>query len=104
MAPHGFRRHHRHRTEPLDHGSTVYRVAFSPDGTRVATGSDDGSARVSTPPPAHELSRLDHGSTVIAVAFSPDGTRVATGSDDGSARIFDATTGTELAASTTAAR
>ena len=30
----------------LDHGGPVCAVAFSPDGTRVATGSDDDSARV----------------------------------------------------------
>jgi WD40 repeat protein len=30
----------------LDHNGPVYAVAFSPDGTRVATGSDDGSARL----------------------------------------------------------
>jgi WD40 repeat protein len=30
----------------LDHGGAVNAVAFSPDGSRVATGSDDGSARV----------------------------------------------------------
>ena len=30
----------------LDHEDTVHAVAFSPDGTQVATGSDDRSARV----------------------------------------------------------
>jgi WD40 repeat protein len=29
-----------------DHGAPVRAVAFSPDGSQVATGSDDGSARV----------------------------------------------------------
>ena len=85
-------------------------VAFSPDGTRVATGSGKvlgasggGSARVFDAATGAEISRLDHDSPVYAVAFSPDGTRVATGSGkvlggrgDGSARVFDAATGAEI--------
>ena len=72
-------------------------AAFSPDGTRVATGSVDGSARVFDAATGAELARLDHDGEVNTVAFSPDGSRVATGSDDGSARVFDAATGAELA-------
>ena len=74
----------------------VNAVAFSPDGTRVATGSEDGSARVFDAATGAEISRLDHGGSVNTVAFSPDGTRVATGSEDGSARVFDAATGAEI--------
>ena len=71
-------------------------VAFSPDGTRVATGSGDGSARVFDAATGAEMCRLDHDGGVCAVAFSPDGARVATGSGDGSARVFDAATGAEM--------
>ena len=63
-------------------------VAFSPDGTRVAAGSSDRSARVFDAATGAELSRLDHEDSVLAVAFSPDGTRMATGSNDRSARIW----------------
>jgi WD40 repeat protein len=81
----------------LDHEAVVNAVAFSPDGTRVATGSYDDSARVFDTVTGTELARLNHDGDVNAVAFSPDGTRVATASDDRSARVFDAATGTELA-------
>ena len=77
----------------LDHDSAVNAVAFSPDATRVATGSADGSARVFDAETRAEVARFDHDSAVNAVAFSPDATRVATGSADGSARVFDAATG-----------
>jgi WD40 repeat protein len=63
----------------------------------VATGSEDGSARVFDARSGAELARLDHGGAVRAVAFSLDGTRVATGSQDRSARVFDAGSGQELA-------
>ena len=65
-------------------------VAFAPGGARVATASDDGSARVFDAATGAELARLEHGDVVRAVAFAPDGTRVATASQDGSARVFDA--------------
>ena len=71
----------------LDHEGGVSAVAFSPDGTRVATGSGDRSARVFDAATGAEISRLDHEGGVYAVAFSPDGTRVATGSRDRSARV-----------------
>jgi WD40 repeat protein len=80
----------------LDQEGPVIAVAFSPDGTRLATGSEDGSARVLNAATRAELCRLDHEGPVIAVAFSPDGTWVATGSEDGSARVLDAATGAEL--------
>ena len=80
----------------LDHKGLVQAVAFSPDGARVATGSDDRSARVFDAATGAEISRLDHDREVYAVAFSPDGTRVATGSGDRSARVFDAATGAEI--------
>jgi len=91
-----------HQVSRLDHDGPVWAVAFSPDGTRVATGSGDtmgrgnGSARVFDAATGAEISRLDHGGDVRAVAFSPDGTRVATGSEDNSARVFDAASGAEI--------
>jgi WD40 repeat protein len=73
----------------LDHDDKVSAIAFAPDGTRVATGSDDRSARVFDAATGTELTRLEHDDKVSAIAFAPDGTRVATGSDDRPARVFE---------------
>ena len=73
----------------LQHNGSVYEVAFSPDGSRLATGSDDSTARIWDAETGKELQRLEHDSSVNALAFSPDGSRLATGSDDSTARIWD---------------
>jgi len=69
------------------HDGAVSAVAFSPDGTWVATGSGDRSARVFDAATGAELCRVNHRGAVSAVAFSPDGTWAATGSSDYSARV-----------------
>ena len=81
----------------FNHDRRVTSVAFSPGGTRVATGSTDHLARVFDAATGAEQARLEHDGPVYAVAFSPDGTRIATGSDDRQARVFDAATGAEQA-------
>jgi WD40 repeat protein len=94
---------HRHpaTVARLDHGEPVVAVAFSPDGTRIATASCDwlrsGSARVIDAATGAEIWRLDGYGAVGAVAFSPDGTRIATASGSyGGARVIDAATGAEI--------
>jgi WD40 repeat protein len=74
--------------------SSVKAVAFSPDGTRLATASVDKTARIwdATTTGLQQL-QVRHDDSVGAVAFSPDGTRLATASKDKTARIWDARTG-----------
>jgi WD40 repeat protein len=72
-------------------------VAFSPDGTRLATASFDGTAKVWDAIKGQDLFALEgHTGGVSGVAFSPDGTRLATGSGDQTAKVWDATSGKEL--------
>ena len=68
--------------------AVVLDVAFSPDGTRLATGSAARGARVWDAASGQQLLEVRHDHQVTAVAFSPDGTRLATGSDDKTARVW----------------
>ena len=81
--------------------SPVYGVAFSSDGTLLATASKDKTARLWDPATGDCLRALTgHDGPVYGVAFSPDGTLLATASKDGTARLWDPATGDCLRALT----
>jgi len=78
----------------LQHESTVLAVAFSPNGTRVLTGSADGTARLWSATSGEALGvPMRHEDSVVEVTFSPDGALVLTGSGDGAAQLWSATSG-----------
>jgi WD40 repeat protein len=76
------------------HTESVDSVAFSPDGTTVASGSFDGTVRlweVATHRPIG-TPLAGHTNTVTSVAFSPDGTTLASGSLDDTVRLWEVAT------------
>jgi len=86
-------------TEPIltftGHTGSVYSVAYSPDSTKVLTGSFDHTARLWDAATGAHLRTFAHTAGVYSVAFSPDGTKVLTGAHtpDNTARLWNAATG-----------
>jgi eukaryotic-like serine/threonine-protein kinase len=82
---------------PIYHDRFVEFAWFSPDGTRVITGSGDstaGAGRVWDAVTGQPVTRpLTHDKALYHASFSPDGKRVVTASGDGTARVWDAQTG-----------
>ena len=67
----------------VGHELFVWSVAFSPDGTRLASGSGDETVRLWDVETGEEIATLrGHEHFVYSVAFSPDGTRLASGGPD----------------------
>ena len=78
------------------HSKPIRAVAFSPDGTRFVTASDDTSVRVWTSATGQPLLTIPHQFKVRSVVFSPDGKHLATGGENNHAHIWDARTGAEV--------
>ncbi|KIM56435.1 hypothetical protein SCLCIDRAFT_29581 [Scleroderma citrinum Foug A] len=80
------------------HTDNVTSVAFSPDGTRIVSGSDDRTVRVWDADGGVQIGSPLHGHTseVMLVAFSSDGTRIVSGSYDSTVRIWDADRGVQI--------
>jgi WD40 repeat protein len=82
---------------PLRHARAVLALAFSRDGEKLLTGSEDNTARLWNARTAGPLSgALAHESGVRAVAFSPDGQVVLTESGRESAQLWSVRTGWPL--------
>jgi hypothetical protein len=66
-------------------------VAFSPDGSRIASASEDRSVKIWDAAMGEEVLTLKgHADTIGGVAFSPDGSRIVSASSDGTVRVWDA--------------
>ncbi|WP_437755147.1 nSTAND1 domain-containing NTPase [Sorangium sp. So ce1389] len=75
------------------HDGPVSSSAFSPDGRRTVTASDDRTARVWNVDGSdkdHPLILRGHEGPLSSARFSPDGRLIVTASTDGTARVWNA--------------
>jgi WD40 repeat protein/serine/threonine protein kinase len=72
-----------------DHINPVLSVAWSPDGSTIASGDNDGNVYVWKTTGRKTFFRYQgHKGPVNAVAWSPDGTRIASASSDGTVHVW----------------
>lgn len=76
------------------HTGWVWSAAWSPDGSRIASASGDGTAQVWDALSGDHLTiYYGHNNSVYAVSWSPDGRRIASAGYDKSVQVWDATFG-----------
>lgn len=72
------------------HGVSVYTVAFSPDGQRLASGGNNNEAILWNVANRNQPTDFrGHTKSVMSVTFSPDGKYLASASHDGFVRLWD---------------
>src|SRR5947199_377104 len=77
--------------------SSVFTVAWSQDGKRLALGYADGSVQVYNATNGKiDFTARGHSGHVWALAWSPDGKRLASASWDRTVQIWDSSTGSSL--------
>src|SRR5437899_319796 len=77
----------------IDHQGTITCVAWSANGLRIATASQDGAVRVLDTATGKELLRFASGHAVRGIALSPDGKTLALSQEGKGVSIWDAATG-----------
>jgi len=76
------------------HTATVWAVAFSPDGSLLASASADGAIILwDTKTWEHKEPLRGHEGDVYSLSFSPDGQTLASASKDKTIKLWDARTG-----------
>jgi hypothetical protein len=75
------------------HTANVFEVAFSPDGKRLATASDDGSIRIWNVTNGESQVTFTPGAAAYHMTFSADARTITTTEADGRIKVWDITTG-----------
>ncbi|MDQ6613749.1 MAG: hypothetical protein M3083_03080 [Actinomycetota bacterium] len=79
--------------ERHQHEGWVEVLAWSPEGTLLAAGGSDGTARIVDVGSGEDRHRFPHDGPVSAMAWSPDGTLLAIACKDGITSIVDVRSG-----------
>ncbi|MCF7975157.1 MAG: protein kinase [Phycisphaerae bacterium] len=75
------------------HGVGILSVVFSPDGTRIATSSEDGAIKIWDTLSGSILLNVSENSDSIHLVLYMDNQRLVGGGSDGTIRVWDAKTG-----------
>jgi hypothetical protein len=76
------------------HGIGVNSAAYSPDGRRIVSASDDKTVKVWDAETGQLIRTLSgHDGIVSFAAYSPDGRRIVSASSDNTVKVWDAETG-----------
>jgi len=81
--------------DPLPSG--VAEITISPDGSRFAAVSDDGTAGCWSMPTRFQVASLKGEQPAARIAYSADGSLVATGGNGGTVQLWERATGKPLA-------
>jgi len=69
--------------------SDAWSICFSPDGSKLATGANNGNVRIIDAQTAEEIEKIEAGGKfALSLAYSPDGELLAIGGMDGIIKIF----------------
>lgn len=79
----------------IGHTSGVWGLAYSPDGTRIASGDNTGTVKIWDVETGELLITLEHStnSKIRALVFSQDGKYLASGTQNGIGKIWDTSSG-----------